>query len=49
MDFARKPFLSQVGHCMGLGPPEVDPEVEGLLDGAGFDDDEGRLKREVRS
>ena len=43
MDFARK-TLSQVGHCMScsedlLGPPEVDPEVESLLDGAGLDDD----------
>ena len=51
MDFARK-TLSQVGHCMScsedlLGPPEV--EVEGRLEGAGFDDEEGRLKREARS
>ena len=53
MDFARK-TLSQVGHCMScsedlLGPPEVEPEVEGRLEGAGFDDEEGRLKREARS
>ena len=49
MDFARK-TLSQVGHCMScsedlLGPPEVEPEVEGRLEGAGFDDEEGRLKK----
>lgn len=47
MDFARK-TLSHVGHCMScsedlLGPPEVEPEVEGRLEGAGFDDEEGRL------